>query len=469
MMPGPSYAPQSLYMQTDRSSFPQNPVPQNNNNNNNSSSSSSNVSSSSSVSGGGGGGNMMEGQYISDPAYHSAGLRSTHFSSSSPASNALDANTSNRPSVGLDRYQMFRQNTAAAWARAKSMPNLRAGLMFGPPSSGIPSVGHPPSLQDFSYPPMSGFPVPNPGTYYHNQPFMMAPHAATGYAIQSYNAVSGIHPSGTVMNVHGPPRPAMQQQQPHQQHHQTIAAPPQLAISVEGVVPLNTSAPFRSDDNKFAGSHQHHHHHHHSSRRTASSPPAPIRLSTILMRTSDDFENQLRHAPPLAQSSSRDAASSMFSPDSFGAGFLEELLPQAVLAKELELILDEEELPSFRYRDFKRKIFDGALASHAEFLQHYPAHNVLETRLPHRMTRRAYAYRIQLMSFHYAVRFGKTPPFWTGLRRHLLNWCLPDFARELDVEVGILVAGVLGNPRGSPVSFEEAFLSSFQQHLSSTN
>lgn len=69
----------------------------------------------------------------------------------------------------------------------------------------------------------------------------------------------------------------------------------------------------------------------------------------------------------------------------------------------------------WRYRDLKRSLLDKMIPSHKEFIDMNKEHALLKDRLPHKMSYIAFAKRIMLLLFHFIIRDGQLPNFWTRL------------------------------------------------------
>lgn len=157
----------------------------------------------------------------------------------------------------------------------------------------------------------------------------------------------------------------------------------------------------------------------------------------VLPNTLEEFELLVRNAPSLVP-----VTALVMSPGSTQSldVYLHSPQPQAQLALELRLISVGDDLSQFRFRDYKRKTTMDIPSDVMRALRTLPEHALLDVRLPHRISRRLYAYRLQLLAFHHVCVFGREPLFWSTLRTELLYQWLPAFARGILLDVGMQVA-----------------------------
>eukprot|EP00762_Andalucia_godoyi_P007105 ANDGO_01913.mRNA.1 hypothetical protein len=114
------------------------------------------------------------------------------------------------------------------------------------------------------------------------------------------------------------------------------------------------------------------------------------------------------------------------------------VMSQSQLAVEFGLISNEKKLQQFRYRDFKRAVMDRASEQHRAFIGLHPEHNLFTSRLPHKMSKRHFAYRIALVIFHSILASGAVPSCWKRLKKSVFYGNLPEFANEILPEVALL-------------------------------
>jgi hypothetical protein len=108
---------------------------------------------------------------------------------------------------------------------------------------------------------------------------------------------------------------------------------------------------------------------------------------------------------------------------------------QGDLACQLGLIESPKSLHQFRYRDAKRLLMDKMDENHMKFIRDEARHCILNRRLPRRMTRREFAYRLNLLGFHRVLCLGYLPSFWKKIDRHkLVDW-LPKSAETLTIRI----------------------------------
>jgi hypothetical protein len=116
----------------------------------------------------------------------------------------------------------------------------------------------------------------------------------------------------------------------------------------------------------------------------------------------------------------------------FSTGLSDQYVRIRVSQKEIIEELFPDDCNEFRFRDYRRKVIDALPQSFlrgSEDGSRFPEHAVLDSRLPHRISRREYAYRLQLLVFHHICLFGVEPLFLTGaVQKKMIDW-LPDFAR----------------------------------------
>jgi hypothetical protein len=94
-------------------------------------------------------------------------------------------------------------------------------------------------------------------------------------------------------------------------------------------------------------------------------------------------------------------------------------------------------LANFRYRDYKRAILEKASASHIAFLHGSPEHGLLLQRLPHRMSKRHFAYRLLLIMFHTVLTSGALPSYWKKLDISKVMANVPEWAGNLACDVAL--------------------------------
>eukprot|EP00762_Andalucia_godoyi_P003752 ANDGO_08586.mRNA.1 hypothetical protein len=114
------------------------------------------------------------------------------------------------------------------------------------------------------------------------------------------------------------------------------------------------------------------------------------------------------------------------------------VLTQAQLAVEFGLIPNESAMAQFRFRDFKRNILDRADAAQLKLFCDDPAHGIVTQRLPHRMSRRSFAFRLLMAVFHVTIKTGHIPLFWKAVDQSLVYHMLPDCAKSFLPEVAII-------------------------------
>lgn len=115
-----------------------------------------------------------------------------------------------------------------------------------------------------------------------------------------------------------------------------------------------------------------------------------------------------------------------------------ELVSQMQLIEEFNLAGDGSASQHFRYRDYKRTLMDRSTREHWEYILSSEMHCLLAHRLPHKMSRRSFAYRLLLVVFHSVLIGGSEPAFWKRIDRRLIYSHLPDFAIDLLPEVALL-------------------------------
>lgn len=128
---------------------------------------------------------------------------------------------------------------------------------------------------------------------------------------------------------------------------------------------------------------------------------------------SDDFELTedvagTSNVPPFHR---RTGSSGDFEPiELFDENNREKAVPLRQLAFELALTNDPKK--NWRFRDFKRSLFERLKQDHATFIETNPEHSLLVQRLPHKMSMSAFARRLLLLVFHFIIRDGRSPRFW---------------------------------------------------------
>lgn len=115
------------------------------------------------------------------------------------------------------------------------------------------------------------------------------------------------------------------------------------------------------------------------------------------------------------------------------------VLTQAQLALEFGLITSESAIAQFRFRDFKRNILDRAEPDQIELFSSNPAHGIVTQRLPHKMSRRAFAFRLLLAVFHVTLKTGHIPLFWRSMNLTLAYHMLPASAALYLPEIALMV------------------------------
>eukprot|EP00761_Pharyngomonas_kirbyi_P000633 gb/GECH01000633.1/.p1 GENE.gb/GECH01000633.1/~~gb/GECH01000633.1/.p1 ORF type:complete len:462 (+),score=114.32 gb/GECH01000633.1/:1-1386(+) len=95
------------------------------------------------------------------------------------------------------------------------------------------------------------------------------------------------------------------------------------------------------------------------------------------------------------------------------------LFPHKHLAYEMGLTSDPQR--TWRFRDFKRSLFERIKPDHASFIENSCEHSLLKQRLPHRMSMAAFCKRIMLLAFHFIIRDGKPPRFWAKVHQPKLR------------------------------------------------
>lgn len=114
------------------------------------------------------------------------------------------------------------------------------------------------------------------------------------------------------------------------------------------------------------------------------------------------------NAPPFHR---RTGSSGDFDPaELFEESNREKAVPLRQLAFELALTNDPKK--NWRFRDFKRSLFERLKQDHATFIETNPDHSLLVQRLPHKMSMAAFARRLLLLVFHFIIRDGRSPRFW---------------------------------------------------------
>ena len=108
---------------------------------------------------------------------------------------------------------------------------------------------------------------------------------------------------------------------------------------------------------------------------------------------------------------------------------------QGDLAHQLGLIESPKSLHQFRYRDARRLLMDKMDENHMEFIRDEARHCILNRRLPRRMTRREFAYRLLLLAFHCVLCSGSLPSFWGKIDKHRLVVWLPKSAETLTIRI----------------------------------
>jgi hypothetical protein len=117
---------------------------------------------------------------------------------------------------------------------------------------------------------------------------------------------------------------------------------------------------------------------------------------------------------------------------------LSESCTQAQLAVEFGLIRNEDAIHQFRFRDFKRNILERASADQLQLFADNAQHSVVTQRLPHRMSRRSFAFRLLMAAFHIALKTGNVPNFWRLIPEKLIFSALPGCAEDYLPEVALL-------------------------------
>lgn len=85
-----------------------------------------------------------------------------------------------------------------------------------------------------------------------------------------------------------------------------------------------------------------------------------------------------------------------------------------------------------RFRDYKRSLFDHKMSEgQMRLIDTDSQHTELKQRLPHKISPEQFAFRVLLMTFHFVLRDGKIPSYWTRVRADVLMVCLPSPVRRL--------------------------------------
>jgi hypothetical protein len=108
---------------------------------------------------------------------------------------------------------------------------------------------------------------------------------------------------------------------------------------------------------------------------------------------------------------------------------------QVDLACQLGLIESPKPLQQFRYGDARRRLKHKMDENHMEFIRDEARHCILNRRLPGRMTRREFAYRLLLLGFHCVLCSGSLPSFWGKIEKHRLEVWLPKSAETLTIRI----------------------------------
>ncbi|KAF0980725.1 hypothetical protein FDP41_013208 [Naegleria fowleri] len=108
----------------------------------------------------------------------------------------------------------------------------------------------------------------------------------------------------------------------------------------------------------------------------------------------------------------------------------EKLLPIRSLAHLVGLSKDEGK--TWRYRDVRRALFEKCSKEHTKFIEQNQQHAILRQRLPHKLTLVSFCKRIMLLVFHFIIRDGKEPKFFSKshVRRDLIEETLEKEASE---------------------------------------
>ncbi|KAG2393086.1 hypothetical protein C9374_009663 [Naegleria lovaniensis] len=108
----------------------------------------------------------------------------------------------------------------------------------------------------------------------------------------------------------------------------------------------------------------------------------------------------------------------------------EKLLPIRSLAHLVGLSKDEGK--TWRYRDVRRALFEKTPKEHTKFIESNQQHAILRQRLPHKLTLVSFCKRIMLLVFHFIIRDGREPKFFTRshVKRDLIEETLEKEASE---------------------------------------
>lgn len=123
------------------------------------------------------------------------------------------------------------------------------------------------------------------------------------------------------------------------------------------------------------------------------------------------------------------------------------LLPIRILAYKLGLNKDPHK--PWRYRDFKRALFEKLSKAHETFIESSPYHQLLKERLPHKLSMSSFCKRIMLLIFHFIIRDGKEPKFWTrkevkqSLIENVLECYEADFYRHVNRNIAFRTRALL--------------------------
>jgi hypothetical protein len=95
------------------------------------------------------------------------------------------------------------------------------------------------------------------------------------------------------------------------------------------------------------------------------------------------------------------------------------------LAWQLGLIKSPKSLHQFQYGYTKNRLMQKMDENHIEFIRDEARHCILNRRFPRRMTRREFAYRVNLLAFHHVLCSGFHPLFLKNINmRRLEGWLL---------------------------------------------
>jgi hypothetical protein len=137
---------------------------------------------------------------------------------------------------------------------------------------------------------------------------------------------------------------------------------------------------------------------------------------------------------------STDDASEEIPPVDVSTLNFEEQQPIRVLAYQIGLSKDPNK--NWRYRDTKRALFDKMPKDQVEFIDKEEGHNLLQQRLPHKLSLVGFAKRIMLIVYHFIVRDGRAPKFWRkgSANQKLIEKILSEFEPEFYEHVNALAA-----------------------------